>query len=338
MNILAIETSFDETSISIVQNGKELLAHTLATSSSLHIKTGGVMPETAARQQILYIIPTLEKTLKSSNLEISQIDAIAVTSGPGLIGSLLVGTETAKTLSYLWNKPIIPVNHLIAHLYANWLDDPPELRALGLVVSGGHTDLVLISSHGNIQLLGSTRDDAAGEAFDKLGRILNLPYPAGPQIAILADKYIQKNPNTKLNLFPRPMSDSDTLDFSFSGLKTAVSNYIKSNPQTPDTIAYIAAQIQEAIIDSLIKKLDLAINIYNPKSLLISGGVASNNRLRQKTSNLADSQNVPLYIPSVEFCTDNSVMVAVAAYYHPQKLTYDKITCIPSLGITDSPL
>ncbi len=239
MKILAIETSCDETAAAIVsKNPKEnfgrVLSNIVASSLALHSKTGGIIPDIAAREQLKYIIPVVEKAIenlpstKDGKLRIEDLDALAVTQGPGLIGSLLIGVETVKTLAYLWKKPIIPVNHLLAHIYANWLvtdtQKPKAIKfpALALLVSGGHTDLVVIKNHKNFKWLGGTRDDAAGEAFDKIGRLLNLPYPAGPIIESYA-----LNGDEKSFSFPRPMIGSKDFDFSFSGLKAAVMREVK---------------------------------------------------------------------------------------------------------------
>ncbi|MBU2632611.1 tRNA (adenosine(37)-N6)-threonylcarbamoyltransferase complex transferase subunit TsaD, partial [Patescibacteria group bacterium] len=284
MKILGIESSCDETAASIIEESPDkkkviLLSNVVASSLSLHAKTGGVIPETAAREQLKYILPVIEKSTKDF-----KIDKIAVTIGPGLIGSLLVGTETAKTLSYVWGKPIIPVNHLLGHIYANFIDDKkhfftaPKFPAIVLIVSGGHTDLLLMKSHSNIKWLGGTRDDAAGEAFDKTARLLNLPYPGGPSIENAA-----KNGDVNKIKFPRPMINSKNFDFSFSGLKTAVfieaKKYKKLNKEIVNALA---ASTQEAIIDVLISKTLKACKKFNVKSIILSGGVAANQKLREE--------------------------------------------------------
>lgn len=343
MKILSIETSCDETSAAIVEDGKKIISNIIASSADMHAKTGGVIPENAAREQIKSIIPVLQEAM--GKLTQSDIDAIAVTIGPGLIGSLLVGVETAKTLAHLWNKPIVPINHLIGHIYANWLNETPQFPALALVVSGGHTDLILMKNHGKIKYLGGTRDDAAGEAFDKTARILGLPYPGGPSISKEAQKFIEKNPDKKLNLFPRPMLDEDNLDWSFSGLKTAVANFIKNNPKFEKE--EMAAQIQEAIIDSLVGKSLRAIEIYNPKSFLLAGGVAANKRLRISLQTRITSietgrdsgkrNRTRLYIPEFALCTDNAAPIGAAAYYNYHPIIWEKISSNPQLTITDRP-
>ena len=290
MIILGIETSCDETAAAIVEKEQnspsvQLLAHKISSSIAVHKKTGGIIPETAAREQIKYIIPVIDNVIKK--VPQNTIDAIAVTIGPGLIGSLLIGVETAKTLAYVWNKPIIPVNHLVGHIYANWLianslslienkkpyaiSDMPDAEikfpALALVVSGGHTDLVLMKGHDNFKVLGATRDDAAGEAFDKIGRLLGLPYPAGPTIEQLA-----KKGNPKTFPFPRPMIDSEDFDFSFSGLKTAVLREVKTIQQLNHvTITNICASVQQAIVDVLVTKTIKAETQHKVKSILLGG-------------------------------------------------------------------
>src|SRR5258708_6915837 len=288
MKILGIETSCDETGEAIIEKSTadilKIISNVVATSSDMHAKTGGVIPENAAREQLKSIIPVINETLKIAKLKIENIDAIGVTIGPGLIGSLLVGVETAKPLAYIYKKPIIPVNHMVGHVYANWLDtnNIPQFPGLALVVSGGHTDLILIKNHtpeGRIYI-GGTRDDAAGEAFDKTARILGLPYPGGPNLSKLAQKYLDQNPNAKLNFFPRPMISDNNFDWSFSGLKTSVSNYLSKNKNFDKE--KVAAEVQEAIVDSLAIKSLRAIEKFSPSSFLLAGGVAANTRLREK--------------------------------------------------------
>ncbi len=292
MKILAIETSCDETAAAVVsKNPKEnyvkVLSNVVASSLILHSKTGGIIPDIAAREQLKFIIPVIKQALENASLArhsgersdsrikngfwtsqndiIQDIDAIAVTVGPGLIGSLLIGVETAKTLSYLWNKPIIPVNHLLGHIYANFASEISNFKfqisnfpAIVLLVSGGHTDLLLMKSHDDFKWLGGTRDDAAGEAFDKIGRLLNLPYPAGPTIEKLA-----KNGNEKNFTFPRPMIGSKDFDFSFSGLKAAVWRETKTIQRFNNkTIADLCASVQKSIIEVLVRKTVQAAEKY----------------------------------------------------------------------------
>ncbi len=333
MRILAIETSCDETSASVVQEnltgGIDVCSIIIATSLKLHASTGGIIPERAARAQIEYIIPVIDKALTESGFDKTEIDAIAVTHGPGLIGSLLVGIEAARTLSFLWQKPLIKVNHLLGHLYANFIAaQVPQFPAIGLVVSGGHTDLIYMKSHNQIKYLGGTRDDAAGEAFDKTARLLGLGYPGGPMISKASKEIVEKG--TQLKYFPRPMRESGDYDFSFSGLKTAVLREVKANSKF--TKNEMAAQIQEAIVDVLVYKADKACIEYMPKSFLLAGGVAANERLRDKI-NQKISKSVKIYIPPVNLCTDNAAYIGACAYYHPEIIDWTDLTPNPELTI-----
>ena len=339
MIILSIETSCDETACSIVRDGKEVVSSTIATSADLHAKTGGIIPENAARQQIKSIIPVINESLISANIKDpkTDIDLIAVTYGPGLIGSLLVGVETAKTLSFLWSKPIVPVNHLLAHIYANWLEQNtiPEFPALALVVSGGHTDMVLMKDHGEVDWIGGTRDDAAGEAFDKSARLLELPYPGGPQIAKHAKVYIDTHPDVGLSFFPRPIINENNFDFSFSGLKTAVLNEVKDKKITGSYVNKVSAEVQEAIVEVLVTKTERAVKKYSPKSLLVAGGVSANLRLRDSLKDMIKRYDTKLFIPELKHCTDNATYIATFAYYNNHPLELKKITAVPSLTITN---
>ncbi len=355
MIILGIESSCDETACAIVEDGTKILANITATSAGIHAKTGGVIPEDAARKQVQSIIPVIDLALKESGLTKDDIDAIAFTAGPGLIGSLLVGVETAKTLAYLWHKPLIPVNHLVGHLYANWFQSIPKFPALGLVVSGGHTDLVLIKGHGKMEYIGGTRDDAAGEAFDKTARLLGLPYPGGPNLSKSAQIYLDQNPNSVLTLFPRPLSDDDSFEWSFSGLKTAVLKYIrdlmgdtanlklsdyKVISETPKVIKEknrIAAEVQEAIVDSLVSKCVKAILKFEPASFLLAGGVAANSRLRSKFESELTSNNIKavFHVPEPGLCTDNATYIASCAFFNNKTKEVADIDANPELTITD---
>ncbi|HVA96552.1 MAG TPA: tRNA (adenosine(37)-N6)-threonylcarbamoyltransferase complex transferase subunit TsaD [Candidatus Acidoferrales bacterium] len=359
MTILGIETSCDETAVAIVQGHEdhvELKTNVLATSLALHAKTGGIIPEQAAREQIKYILPTLKKALDTSDTfnALEQIDAIAVTYGPGLIGSLLVGVETAKTLAFVLNKPIIPVNHMVGHIYANFIatslrggttkqsqtrlphfarNDDIKFPALALVVSGGHTDLLLIKKHGNFELIGGTRDDAAGEAFDKIGRMLGLAYPAGPEIERLA-----KLGDPKRFRFPRPLLHEDTYEFSFSGLKTAVLREVTNlNTQNSElnahTIKDLARATQDAIIEVLVKKTLRAAKEHNVKSILLSGGVAANQTLREQFKRDARRSmlDAEIFAPQKSLCTDNAAMIASAAYFNFNPVPWNEVTADPEL-------
>ena len=355
MLILGIETSCDETGASVVESGTKILSNVVATSQEMHVKTGGIIPEVAARQQIVSILPVIEEALSRAaevggwrldDGQRSGIDAIAVTVGPGLIGSLLVGVETAKTLSYLWKKPIVPVNHLFAHLYANWLTGQPDYRNTGLpkfplialVVSGGHTDLVFMESHGKIKLIGTTRDDAAGECFDKCARILGLPYPGGPAIAAEAAKFEIRNSKSELKLFPRPMIGGKNFDFSFSGLKTAVSNKVKGERLKVKDLERYAAEIQEAIVDVLVEKTLKAARQYKPKSLLLGGGVAANFRLREKFEfKIKNSKlKIDFRVPDPKLCTDNAAVIASCAFFNNHPIPWQSVSGNPEVTITNS--
>jgi N6-L-threonylcarbamoyladenine synthase len=347
MKILAIESSCDETAAAIVsKNPKEehvkILSNVVASSLVLHSKTGGVIPNIAAREQLKAIIPVIEQAIEDSKLKIEDLDAIAVTQGPGLIGSLLIGVETAKTLAYLWNKPIIPVNHLFGHIYANFIGEIKNLKLkiknyaakikfplIVLLVSGGHTDLLYMEKHGSIKWLGGTRDDAAGEAFDKIGRLLSLPYPAGPVIESIA-----KDANDKAFNFPRPMIGSKDFDFSFSGLKAAVwREVMKTKNMGEKTKADIAASVQKSIIDVLIRKTLKAAKKYNVKSVLLSGGVAANQKLRDefKLKIKNEKLKIKIFAPQKSMCTDNAAMIGTYAAFHPEKVPWDKATANPEL-------
>jgi len=328
MKILGIETSCDETAAAVVADGTKILSNIVASSAEMHTKTGGVIPEEAARQQVRSILPVIGEALGGKK----DIDAIAVTVGPGLIGSLLVGVETAKTLSLLWKKPLIPVNHLVAHIYANWPgESPPPFPALALVVSGGHTDLVLMKGHGALTWIGGTRDDAAGEAFDKSARLLGLPYPGGPSIAAEASKL--SGVNFKLNLFPRPMIAEHNFDWSFSGLKTAVMREVAANKKV--SRERLAAEVQEAIVDVLVEKTLAAVGKLKPKSLLLAGGVSANTRLREKFESeiAARKLDVDLRFPPPQLCTDNAAYIAAAAFFNPSPAPLESVGVAPELTI-----
>ncbi len=338
MKILGIETSCDETAAAIVENGTKILSNIVATSAEMHSKTGGVIPEQAARQQVVSVLPVIDTAFKKAGLNEKDIDSVAVTVGPGLIGSLLVGIETARTFSLLWKKPVIAVNHLVAHVYANWLSESqPKFPALALVVSGGHTDLVLMKSHGNLEWIGGTRDDAAGEAFDKTARLLGLPYPGGPAIAVEAAKFQPRSglfiKNYKLQMFPRPMIDEKNFDWSFSGLKTAVLRAVEK--QKSLDVPRLSAEIQEAIVDVLVEKTLRAVKKFKPQSLLLAGGVAANARLREKFSDKikAKKLKVSFHVPPPSLCTDNAAYIAAYAYFVKNPADWDSLEATPELTI-----
>lgn len=340
MLILGIETSCDETSCALVEDGKKILSDAIATSAEIHKKTGGIIPENAARKQVEFMLPVIEEALSSSHKELSDIYAIAVTSGPGLIGSLLVGVETAKTMATISKKPLVPVNHLVGHLYATWLEteNPPQFPALGVVVSGGHTDIVLMKAHGKFEWVGGTRDDAAGEAFDKTARLLGLPYPGGPAISKASARYREKNKGAKLELFPRPLIDSTDFDFSFSGLKTAVLREVEGKKLTEADVDRYAAEVEEAIVMLLLTKVKKACVRFNPKSLIIAGGVSANSLFRhnlEASFGPTKKDQPSLHIPEIKHCTDNASYIAACAFYNYQPLSPNKVQVNPNLGITD---
>lgn len=333
MLILGIETSCDETAAAIVESGTKIISDVRATSF-ISKKFGGVVPDKTAREQLKFILPVIQECLLSANrLPLTAIDALAVTFGPGLIGSLLIGVETAKTLSLALNKPIIPINHLVGHIYANWVETvPPKFPALVLLVSGGHTELILMRNHGQFKLLGRTLDDAAGECFDKCGRLLGLPYPYGPFIEQEAKKYKTKNDKYKI-LLPRPLINQRNLDFSFSGLKTAFlyafQRAQESGTLTENFKAALAFELEETVTDILVSKLKRALEKFKAESILVCGGVAANQKLRKKLQ--SSIAHCPLYIPPISLCTDNAVYIAAAAYFSPRQVPISKITADPGL-------
>ncbi len=342
MRILAIETSCDETSVAVVENGTTVLSCVTASSMDLHAQTGGIIPENAARKQVEYIIPTLEAALTKAFPKVNahealaeHIDAIAVTAGPGLIGSLLVGVETAKTLTAVFNKPLIPVNHIKAHIYGAFLSDPaPQFPFVALIVSGGHTDFIYMKDHDDYDWIGGTRDDAAGECFDKCARILNLEVPRGSAVAASADKFISEHPDARLQLFPRPMIHDDNFDMSFSGLKTAVSRLVKENEK--DNLysnEQLAAELQEAIVATLVNKSGKAINAYSSASFVCCGGVSANARLRNALLALQKNelQNLSIHVPDIRYTTDNAAMIGSCAFFNPHYISYKDVAPDPEL-------
>lgn len=341
MLILGIESSCDETGVAIIkgeENSKKvsLLSNVVASSLSLHSTTGGIIPENAAREQIKFIIPAIQEALKDANAKPNDVDTIAVTYGPGLIGSLLIGVETAKSLSYVWDKPLIPTNHLYGHIYANFIESKNDsvesditFPAVGLIVSGGHTDLIFMKGHQKIEWLGGTRDDAAGEAMDKVGRLLGLPYPGGPHI----EKAALKGDSKRFN-FPKPLIGSDDFDFSFSGLKTAVLRETQKIEKLDEqTTADICAAFQKTVIDILVRKTMKAAEKYDAKSILLGGGVAANQALRDaiQTSIEDSNQQISFFVPPRNLCTDNGAMIAAAAFFNNKEVDFKKVDANPNL-------
>ena len=307
--ILAIESSCDETSMSIVKNWKDVLSIVVNTQISTHEKFGGVVPEIASRMHTENITLVLDETLKKANVSIDDISAIAVTYGPGLMGSLLVGVEAAKTISYVYKKPLIAVNHMAGHIYANNIENTMEFPILALVVSGGHTDLVYMEDDYKFEVLGSTLDDAIGETYDKVARVLDLKYPGGPNVEKLA---AQGHPTYKL---PIPMNDN-SLNMSFSGLKSSIINLVHNETQRGKIINKedLASSFQTVAIDELIRKLSLALKKVNVNQVIIAGGVSANQYLRKEVAKLLENTNIKLLVPSMIYCTDNGAMIGAAAY------------------------
>lgn len=352
MIILGIETTCDETGVGIVEDGRKVLANVVSSSVNLYKKYKGVVPEVAAREQVRVIIPVIEEACQVSNVKCQDVDAIAVAYGPGLIGSLLAGVEMAKTLALVWNKPLVPVSHLIGHVYANWLVaeqvssvsrvsqvpraikrkafDTPTFPLVALIVSGGHTDLILMTEHGKYKWLGGTRDDAAGEAFDKVARLLGLGYPGGPEIERMAREFTVNSRQSTVEL-PRPMIDSADFDFSFSGLKTAVANLVHGSRLTVDRRAEIAHEFQEAIVDVLVTKTVHAAKKFDAKSIVVGGGVAANELLRSQFSVLSAQSSIPVFFPPKELAVDNGAMIATAAFYNFKPKTVEELQAQPGL-------
>lgn len=311
--ILAIESSCDETSVAIVKNGREVLSNVISSQIDTHRVFGGVVPEIASRKHIEVIDLVIDEALERANKNFSDIDAIAVTYGPGLVGALLVGVSYAKSLAYTLKKPLIPVHHIEGHIYANYIEDkdlkPPFIS---LVISGGHTHIVYVEDYGKFKILGKTRDDACGEAFDKVARTIGLKYPGGPEIDKLAktgDKYAIE--------LPRVMIDTDDYDFSFSGLKSAVLNFVNKSKMTNVLFKNedLAASFQQAVSDVLVFKTIKACKENNIKILTLAGGVSANSFLRKSMQDACDKEGIKLCVPSLKLCTDNAGMIGCAGYY-----------------------
>ncbi len=310
--ILSIETSCDETSVAIVVDGREVLSNVIASQIDVHQLYGGVVPEIASRQHLGHISFVVGQALSQAKLSLQDITAVAVTQGPGLVGSLLVGLCYAKGIAFGRRLPLIGVHHLEGHLYANFLlSTPPTFPLVCLVVSGGHTDLIYMRRHGHYRLLGRTRDDAAGEAFDKIARVLNLPYPGGPHLERLAATGAPTIP------FPRARLEAGSLDFSFSGLKSAVLNHIHNSQQRGEELfpAAVAASFQAAVTEVLVEKSIEAALTTGVRNLCLAGGVSANSALRSAMGQAAQAHGLQLFVPGVELCTDNAAMIGAAAYY-----------------------
>ncbi|MCS6947850.1 MAG: tRNA (adenosine(37)-N6)-threonylcarbamoyltransferase complex transferase subunit TsaD [Steroidobacteraceae bacterium] len=308
MRILAVESSCDEAAVAIYDESRGLLAHELHSQADLHRLYGGVVPELAARDHVQRLLPLVRAALSAAETHRRQLDAVAYTAGPGLIGALLTGAAFARSLAYGWGVPAIGVHHLEAHLLAPRLEaDPPPLPQLALLVSGGHTMLIDVQAVGRYRVLGATRDDAAGEAFDKIAKLLGLPYPGGPQLARLA---ADGRPGALA--LPRPMLDRPGLEFSFSGLKTAAALLLRSHRPTAQFKADLAYAAEEAIVATLVAKTVRALELTGYERLIVAGGVGANARLRAELRRAATALGVRVYYPRLEFCTDNAAMIAVA--------------------------
>ncbi len=311
--ILGIETSCDETAASVVKDGREILSNVINTQIDFHKKYGGVVPEIASRKHIENIDTVIDEALEQAGVTLGDIDAVAVTYGPGLVGALLVGVSSAKALAYSAGKPLVPVHHIRGHISANFLAHPDvETPFVCLVASGGHSHIVLVKAPDDFEVLGRTRDDAAGEAFDKIARVLGLGYPGGPLIDKLA-----REGNPQAIAFPRVKMDKDSLDFSFSGVKTAVINYIHKAEQKGEQInsADVAASFQEAVTDALCDHTLEGALRCGVKTVALAGGVASNTQLREKMAKVCEKHGISVIYPPPVLCTDNAAMIACAGYY-----------------------
>ena len=330
VNILAIETSCDETACAVIKDGREVLSNIVASQAELFKKYGGVVPEIASRKHVELIIPVINEAIEKADCE---IDAIAVTKGPGLVGALLVGIQAAKGLSYALNKPLIGVNHLNGHIAANYLSNvnlkPPFIC---LLISGGHTHILLVKDYLDIETLGRTRDDAIGEAFDKVARALGLGYPGGPKV----DKMAKKG-NENAIIFPKSKFKDNPYDFSFSGVKTSVLNYINKQKQNNDEIVIedVCASFQKAVSDVLIKNTIKASKEYKLNSIVMAGGVAANTYIRSEMKKACKENKIVLNYPPIEYCTDNGAMIGAFAYYQYLNKDFEKydLNANPSLRL-----
>ncbi len=311
--LLGIDTSCDDTSAAVVADGKKILSNIVSSQSDIHKKYGGIVPELASRRHIEMIWPVVEEALSAAGITLDDIAAVAVCRGPGLIGSLLVGCGFAKAVAYAKNKPVVAVNHLEGHMFSVFLEGSPEFPFLSLIASGGHTSLYIVNGFGQYTELGRTRDDAAGEAYDKVAKLLGLGYPGGPVIDKLA-----KEGNPKAFDFPRAYVP-ESFDFSFSGLKTAVKSAVSRQPSAvsdAEFIKDIAASFQAAVVDVLVRKVEWAIVKKGIKRVTLSGGVSANSELRRRFKEMAEEREIELFLPSIPFCTDNAAMIAAAGYHH----------------------
>ncbi|SIS65267.1 tRNA (adenosine(37)-N6)-threonylcarbamoyltransferase complex transferase subunit TsaD [Salimicrobium flavidum] len=331
--LLAIETSCDETAVAIIKNERELVANVVASQIESHKRFGGVVPEIASRHHIEQITVTLEEALTEAGLTLDDMDAIGVTEGPGLVGALLVGVNAAKGLAFAKHKPLVGVHHIAGHIYASRLEKEFEFPLLALVVSGGHTELVLMKGHNDFEVIGETRDDAAGEAYDKVARLLRLPYPGGPEIDRLAAQ------GEAVIDFPRAWLEEDSYDFSFSGLKSAVINKLHNASQKGEEFKPedVAASFQESVVDVLSTKTKKAATAYEVNQVVVAGGVAANKGLRQALTETFKDTDIDLLIPPLNLCTDNAAMIATAgavAYKQGHRAAWD-LNAHPGLDLEE---
>ena len=338
MKILAIESSCDETSAAVIGDNCTVLSNVISSQIEFHKKYGGIVPEIASRKHVEVISPVIEEAMQKANATYKDLDAVAVTYGPGLIGSLIVGVSAAKAIAYSMDIPLIGVNHLEGHIYANFLTPDsqpptPNFPFVCLIVSGGHTSLVLVEGHGKYKTIGQTRDDAAGEAYDKIARFLNLGYPGGPVIDKLA-----KEGNPDAIPFKRPMLEEGFgYDFSFSGIKTAVVNYVNrqsvagasSETSSVTRVADIVASFQQAVVDVLVEKTIRAANDFNCKEIALAGGVSANSELRTQLLNRCKVEQLTAHIPSLIYCTDNAAMIGAVAFYKSKGKEFSDLALSP---------
>lgn len=320
MKILGIETSCDETACAVVEDGRKVLSNVIASQVDIHAKTGGVVPEVAAREHVLKMLPVLDESLKKAGCDWDDIDALAITKGPGLVSSLIVGTETANVISYLKNKPLIPVHHIVGHIYSNWLlcdganeETEPQFPIAILTISGGHNEIILMKDHNDFEVLGESRDDAAGEAFDKVARMLGLGYPGGPAISKIAEK----GNSEKFN-FPVVLLEKNSFDFSFSGLKTAVLTEVKKHEgkMTEQLKADLAASFEMTVVKTLATKLERVVKKFpDLTEVHLAGGVSANRKLREVIRDYIPGNITLRYPQTIIYCTDNAAMIAGAAYF-----------------------
>lgn len=320
--ILAIETSCDETAAAIIRNGSEIVSNVVASQIESQKRFGGVVPEIASRHHVEQITLVIEEALNKANIQPSDLDAVAVTEGPGLVGALLIGINAAKAFAFANSLPIIGVHHIAGHIYANALVQPMQFPLLALVVSGGHTELVLMKQHGHFEVIGETRDDAAGEAYDKVARVLDLPYPGGPHIDRLAHEA------TEGVEFPRAWLEEGSYDFSFSGLKSAVINYKHNMDQRGEKIVpeQVAKGFQDSVVEVLTTKTVRAARKYNVKQVIAAGGVSANKGLRTSLEKAFEEEGILLTVPPLNLCTDNAAMMGAAAHYMYQAGIFSDLT------------